>query len=59
MKEGSVLFNDAVNTFYLRLYGVRYGKGPLSERENAMPTHYYSFRLLAWVLLYASSHHER
>ena len=22
-KEGSVLFNDALNTFYLRLYGVR------------------------------------
>ena len=29
-KEGHVLFNDALNTFYLRLYGVRYnGKGPL------------------------------
>ena len=23
-KEGSVLFNDALNTFYLRLYGVRH-----------------------------------
>ena len=23
-KEGNVLFNDALNTFYLRLYGVRY-----------------------------------
>ena len=22
MKEGNVLFNDALNTFYLRLYGV-------------------------------------
>ena len=28
-KEGNVLFNDALNTFYLRLYGVRHGKGPL------------------------------
>ena len=30
-KEGNVLFNDALNTFHLRLYGVRYnfGKGPL------------------------------
>ena len=30
-KEGNVLFNDALNTFYLRLYGVIhiYGKGPL------------------------------
>ena len=23
-KEGSVLFNDAFNTFYLRLYGIRH-----------------------------------
>ena len=23
-KEGNVLFNDALNTFYLRLYGVGY-----------------------------------
>ena len=29
-KEGNVLFNDALNTFYLRLYGIgTYGKGPL------------------------------
>ena len=29
-KEGNVLFNDALNTFYLRLYGVTHnGKGPL------------------------------
>ena len=28
-KEGNVLFNDALNTFYLWLYGVRYSKGPL------------------------------
>ena len=30
-KKGNVLFNDALNTFYLRLYGVRhnYGKEPL------------------------------
>ena len=28
VKEGNVLFNDALNTFYLRLYGVRHmGKG--------------------------------
>ena len=24
MKEGNILFNDALNTFYLRLYGVRH-----------------------------------
>ena len=23
-KEGNILFNDALNTFYLRLYGVRH-----------------------------------
>ena len=28
-KEGNVLFNDALNTFYLRLFGVTHGKGPL------------------------------
>ena len=28
-KEGNVLFNDALNTFDLRLYGVGHGKGPL------------------------------
>ena len=28
-KGGNALFNDTLNTFYLRLYGVRhYGKGP-------------------------------
>ena len=28
--EGKVLFNDAINTFYLRCYSVRHnGKGPL------------------------------
>ena len=27
-KKGNGLFNDALNTFYLRLYDVRHGKGP-------------------------------
>ena len=26
MKEGNVLFNDTLNTFYLRLYGVSFFK---------------------------------
>ena len=26
----NVLFNDALNTFYLRLYGARHSKGPFS-----------------------------
>ena len=36
LKEGHVLFNDALNTFYLRLYGVR----PFdSEKGNPLPPH--------------------
>ena len=40
-KEGNVLFNDALNTFYLRLYGVghnimvKYHSG--SEKGNPLP----------------------
>ena len=54
-KEGNVLFNDALNTLYLRLYGVRHmvKDHSDSERGNHMG---YIFRLAARVLLYASSH---
>ena len=40
-KEGNVLFNDALNTFYLRLYDVRYMvKGHSdSERGNPLSPH--------------------
>ena len=40
-KEGNVLFNDALNTFYLRLYGVRHivKDHSDSERENPLPPH--------------------
>ena len=40
-KEGNVLFNDALNTFYLRLYGVTHMvKDHLdSERGNPLPQH--------------------
>ena len=36
MKEGNVLFNDVLNTFYLRLYGVRHmvKDHSASERGN-------------------------
>ena len=34
MKEGNVLFNDALNTFYLRLYGVRHMVKDHSDSEN-------------------------
>ena len=40
-KEGNVLFNDALNTFYLRLYGVRHMvKDPSdSDRGNPLQPH--------------------
>ena len=44
-KEGNVLFNDALNTCYLRLYGV----GDMiedhsdSERGNPLPPHWLLF----------------
>ena len=41
MKEGNVLFNDAFNTFYLRLYGVEHMVTDNSdnERGNQLPPH--------------------
>ena len=33
-KEGNVLFNDALNTFYLRLYGVGHMVKYHSDRER-------------------------
>ena len=40
-KEGDVLFNDAFNTFYLRLYSVKYMVKDHSDRErgNLLPPH--------------------
>ena len=54
-KEGNVLFNDALNTFYLRLYGVRHNMvkdHSDSEKGNPLPPHRLLFRLTARVLLY-------
>ena len=41
LKEGNVLFNDALNTFYLRLYGVRHmvKNHSDSERGSPLPPH--------------------
>ena len=41
MKEGNVLFNDTLNTFYLRLYGVGYMVKDHSDSEkgNPLPPH--------------------
>ena len=40
-KVGNVLFNDSLNTFYLRLYGIRHivKDHSDSERENPLPPH--------------------
>ena len=35
--EGNVLFNDALNTFYLRLYGVRHMVNDYSDSERGNP----------------------
>ena len=48
-KEGNVLFNNALNTFYLQLYGVRHMVKDHSDSERGN-----SFRLAARVLLYRS-----
>ena len=51
-KEGNVFFNDALNTFYLRLYGVGHmvKDHSDSERGNPLPPH--------GLLLYAPSHRQ-
>ena len=36
-KEGNILFNDALNTFYLRLYGVRHMVKDHSDSERGNP----------------------
>ena len=40
-RERNVLFNDALNTFYLRIYGVRHmvKDHSDSEKRNTLPPH--------------------
>ena len=62
-RERNVLFNDALNTFYLRLCGVRHTVKNHSdwerEREETRCRHMsYSFRLTARVILNAPSHRQ-
>ena len=56
------LFNDALNTFYLRLYGDRHMVKDHSDSEkgNPLPPHTvgYSLRLTARVLLYTPSYRQ-
>ena len=51
-RKGKVLFNDALNTLYLRLYGVRL------QEETRCRHMGYSLRLAARVILYAPSYRE-
>ena len=59
-RERNVLFNDALNTFYLRLYGVRHMVKDHSDSEkgNPQPPQMLHYRLTARVLLYASSNRQ-
>ena len=46
-QEGNILFNDAINTFYLRLYGVGHmvEDHSDSERGNLLPPHGLLFQI--------------
>ena len=57
-RERNVLFNDALNTFYLRLYGIRHMVKDHSDNEKETCHIGYSYRLTARVLLYAPSHRQ-
>ena len=48
-KEGNILFNDPLNTFYLRLYGVRHmvNTTQIAREETRSRQMGYSFRLAA------------
>ena len=52
-KEGNVLFNDALNAFYLWLYGIKHMVKNHSdiERENPLPPHGLLFPISSKVLL--------
>ena len=57
-KEGNVLFNDALNTFYLRLYGVRHmvKDHSDSERGHLMPPHGQLFPINSMGCLFYMHH---
>ena len=59
-KEGNVLFNDALSTFYLRLYGVRHMVKDHSDSEKGkpLPPHRLLLSINSKVLLYAPSHRQ-
>ena len=57
-KERNVWFNDALNTFYLQLYGVRHMVKDHSDswRGNLLPPHRLFFLISSKGSLYAPSH---
>ena len=59
-KEGSVLFNNTLNTFYLHLYGVRHmvKDHSDSERGNPLLPHGLLFPISSKGSLYASFHRQ-
>ena len=59
-KEGNVLFNDALNTFYLRLHGVRHMVKDHSDSEkgNPLPPHRLLFPIDSKDFLYAPCHRQ-
>ena len=59
-RERNVLFNDALNTFYLRLYGVRHMVKDHSDSEigNPLPPHRLLLSSNSKVFLYAPSHRQ-
>ena len=59
-KEGNVLFNNALNTFYLRLYGIRHMVKDHSDsvKGNPLPPHRLLFLINCRVLLYTPSHRQ-
>ena len=59
-RERNVLFNDALNTFYLRLYGIRHMVKDHSDSEkgNPLPPHRLLLSINSKVLLYAPSHRQ-
>ena len=50
-RKGNVLFNDALNTFYLQLYGVRHMVKDYSDSEkgNPLPPHRLLFPIYSYM----------
>ena len=59
-KEGNVLFNDALNTFYLQLYGIRHMVKDHSDSEkgNPLPPHGLLFPINSKVFFICTIHRQ-